>query len=474
MIITRFPPSPTGSLHIGSARTAVFNWLYARHHGGKFVLRIEDTDRERSTEAAVAAIFSGLTWLGLNWDNAEVVFQFSRRAHHAAVAMAMVAQGLAYRCYATPQELEAMRAAQKAAGLPMRYDGRWRDRAAEDAPVGVNPVIRLKAPQTGSTTIADHVRGTVTVQNSQLDDMVLLRSDGTPTYMLSVVVDDHDMNISHVIRGDDHFTNSFRQVQLYQALGWQIPEFAHIPLIHGADGQKMSKRHGATGVDAYREAGYLPEAMLNYLLRLGWSHGDAEIIPLDQAIAWFDLDHIVPSPARFDQAKLDSVNAHYLRLRSDAGLVEAITTRLEGTLGTPLTIAQKELLTKAMPGLKARAKTLNELAASAAFYVAPRPLPLDEGAKKFLTPAACAMLRAMLPLLEALADFSASAIETVLRDYALKQGKKLGDIAQPLRAALSGSSVSPPVFEVASLLGKAETLARVGEAEDRGQSTVDR
>ncbi len=360
-VVTRFAPSPTGFLHIGGARTALFNWLFARHHGGTFLLRIEDTDRARSTEAAVEAILDGLKWLELDWDG-DAVSQFERRGRHAEVAHQMMEAGHAYRCYASPEELEAMRAEQKAAGQPMRYDGRWRDRDPAEAPAGVSPVIRLKAPQEGETVLADHVQGEVRVQNAQLDDMVLLRADGTPTYMLSVVVDDHDMNVTHVIRGDDHLTNTFRQIQIYRAMGWDLPEFAHIPLIHGADGAKLSKRHGALGVDAYRDMGYLPEAVRNYLLRLGWGHGDDEIISTEQAIEWFDLGGIGRSPSRFDFAKLDNLNAHYMRLADDARLVGLIVPLIEAKSGAPVNSEARDLLTRAMPGLKQRAKTLVELA----------------------------------------------------------------------------------------------------------------
>jgi glutamyl-tRNA synthetase len=461
-VVTRFPPSPTGFLHIGSARTALFNWLYARRMGGKFLLRIEDTDRERSTDEAVKAIFDGMEWLGLDYDNkGNVPMQFDLRERHAAVAREMLDKGLAYYCYATPEELEAMRAEQKAKGLPMRYDGRWRDRDPKDAPPGVKPVVRLKAPQTGETTVKDHVRGEVTVQNTQLDDMVLLRGDGTPTYMLGVVIDDHDMGVTHVIRGDDHFTNTFRQVQILKAMGWKVPEYAHIPLINGPDGTKLSKRHGALGVSAYAEMGYLPEAMRNYLLRLGWSHGDDEIISTQQAIEWFDLEHVQSSPARFDFAKLDSVNAHYMREADDTRLADDAAKRLQSLPGVKI---NKDLLRKAMPGLKSRAKTLKELAESAAFYVQARPLPLDEKAKKLLSDEGKALLGEFAKILEGLNNFAAAAIEAAARDFATAKGKKLGDVAQPFRAAVSGKSVSPPIFEAAELLGKAETLGRIQDA----------
>jgi glutamyl-tRNA synthetase len=461
-VVTRFAPSPTGFLHIGGARTALFNWLFARHHGGTFLLRIEDTDRARSTEAAVEAILDGLKWLELTWDG-DAVSQFQRRDRHAEVAHQMMAAGHAYRCYASPEELEAMRAAQKAAGQPMRYDGRWRDRDPAEAPAGVSPVIRLKAPQEGETVIADRVQGEVRVQNAQLDDMVLLRADGTPTYMLSVVVDDHDMNVTHVIRGDDHLTNTFRQVQIYRAMGWDLPEFAHIPLIHGADGAKLSKRHGALGVDAYRDMGYLPEALRNYLLRLGWGHGDDEIISTEQAIEWFDLDGIGRSPSRFDFAKLDNLNAHYMRLADDARLVGLIVPLIEAKLGRPVGQNARDLLTRAMPGLKQRAKTLVELADSAHFYVDERPLKLTDKAAELVTGEGASVLGDLAEELRLFDAWQAAGIEAKVRQYAENKGLKLGKVAQPLRAALSGSTVSPPIFEVAELLGKTESLARIAD-----------
>jgi len=461
-VVTRFAPSPTGFLHIGGARTALFNWLFARHHGGTFLLRIEDTDRARSTDAAVEAILDGLKWLELTWDG-DAVSQFQRRDRHAEVAHQMMAAGHAYRCYASPEELEAMRAAQKAAGQPMRYDGRWRDRDPAEAPAGVSPVIRLKAPQEGETVIADHVQGEVRVQNAQLDDMVLLRADGTPTYMLSVVVDDHDMNVTHVIRGDDHLTNTFRQVQIYRAMGWDLPEFAHIPLIHGADGAKLSKRHGALGVDAYRDMGYLPEALRNYLLRLGWGHGDDEIISTEQAIEWFDLDGIGRSPSRFDFAKLDNLNAHYMRLADDARLVDLIVPLIEAKLGRPVGQNARDLLTRAVPGLKQRAKTLVELADSAHFYVVERPLKLTDKAAELVTGEGASVLADLAGELRLFDAWEAAGIEAKVRQYAENKGLKLGKVAQPLRAALSGSTVSPPIFEVAELLGKTESLARIAD-----------
>jgi glutamyl-tRNA synthetase len=458
-IVTRFAPSPTGYLHIGGARTALFNWLYARHTGGKFLLRIEDTDRARSTEAATAAIFEGLKWLGLDWDG-DAVSQFSRRDRHAEVAKSLLAKGQAYYCYASPEELEAMREAQRAAGQPLRYDGRWRDRPSSEAPAGIAPVIRLKAPQTGETVVDDQVQGKVTVANEQLDDMVLLRGDGTPTYMLSVVVDDHDFGVTNIIRGDDHLTNTFRQVQLYRAMGWEAPTFAHIPLIHGPDGKKLSKRHGALGVEAYRDMGYLPETLRNYLLRLGWAHGDDEIISTEQAIQWFDLPGIGRSPSRLDFAKLDNLNGHYIREADDAKLADLITPALEATLGRELNQMQRARLVAGMAGLKPRAKTLNDLAASARLYAQERPVEPDAKAAALLTPPARALLKRWLDAVID-TDFSASTLEQAARSLSEETGVKLGELAQPLRAALTGSTVSPPIFEVASIFGRDEVIARL-------------
>jgi len=470
--IVRFPPSPTGFLHIGSARTALFNWLYAKRYGGKFLLRIEDTDRERSTPESVQTILDGLSWLGFEWDNKDdpknngkiYYSQFEHRARHAEVAEQMVAGGTAYYCYASPEELDAMRAEQKAKGLPMRYDGRWRDRPASEAPKDVKPVIRLKAPQTGETTVHDEVMGDITVQNAQLDDMVLLRADRTPTYMHAVVVDDHDMNITHVIRGDDHMTNTFRQVQIYKAMGWPIPVFAHLPMILGPDGAKLSKRHGAPAVSDYRDRGYLPEAVRNYLLRLCWSHGDDEIISTEQAIQWFDFGGIGKSPARFDFAKLGSVNAYYIKQSDDRRLSELAAPFIAKTLERPLTPAQMDLLTRAMPDLKPRAQTIVEIAEQAVFYFHEGPLKMDDKAKKLLTPEAKQHLAALAERMKALPDFTAAAIEDLFRTYAEEKSLKLGAVAQPLRAALSGSTVSPPIFGVAALLGKNESLTRIQAA----------
>jgi glutamyl-tRNA synthetase len=464
-VVTRFAPSPTGFLHIGGARTALFNWLYARGRHGKMLLRIEDTDRERSTAAAIAAIIDGLQWLGLNWDG-EIVFQYSRAARHREVADQLLAAGKAYRCYASPEELTQMREKARAEGRSKLYDGRWRDRDPSEAPAGVKPTIRLKAPQAGETAVDDQVQGRVVWQNENLDDFVLLRSDGTPTYMLAVVVDDHDMGVTHIIRGDDHLNNGARQTQIYQAMGWTVPVMAHIPLIHGPDGSKLSKRHGALGVDAYRAMGYLPVAMRNYLVRLGWSHGDQEIFSTEEMIKAFDLPQIGRSAARFDFAKLESLNAHYMRATPDADLVAAmeqiLTFVADGSeLASRMTPSLRAKLVAAMPGLKERAKTLVELFESSRFIWASRPLPLDEQAKAVLTPEARAVLAAIVPRLSALSEWTASTAETVVRAYAEEAAVKLGAVAQPLRAALTGRTTSPPIFDVLAVLGKEESLARL-------------
>jgi len=461
-VTVRFAPSPTGFLHIGGARTALFNWLYARHHGGVFRLRIEDTDRARSTPEAVAAIIDGLSWLGLDWDG-EIVHQFAGAARHAEVARELIAKGRAYYCYCTPEELEAMRARARAEKRSVRYDGTWRDRDPSEAPPGVAPVIRLKAPQEGATTIRDLVQGEVTVENSELDDLILLRADGTPTYNLSVVVDDHDMGITQVIRGDDHLNNAFRQTQIYRALDWPVPEFAHVPLIHGPDGAKLSKRHGAVGVEAYREMGYLPEALRNYLMRLGWSHGDDEIISTEDAIRWFDIADVGRGAARFDQAKLDSINAHYIREADDVRLLGLIAERLEGALGRSLMPHERERLARALPGLKPRAKTIVELADKGRFYVAPRPIQPRPDAAKLLTGEARRLLGDLAADLDG-GEWQAGAIEQRLRDFAGVKNIKLGAVAQPLRAALTGSLASPGIFEVMEVLGRDESLARLADA----------
>jgi glutamyl-tRNA synthetase len=449
--VTRFAPSPTGFLHIGGARTALFNWLYARHHGGTFLLRIEDTDRARSTDTAIAAILDGMRWLGLDWDGPEV-YQFSRAGRHAEVAHALLANGHAYRCYATPEELEAMRAAQRAAKQPLRYDGRWRDRTDQpDLPF----VIRLKAPREGEVTINDRVQGPVTVANAELDDFVLLRSDGTPTYMLSVVVDDQDMGVTHVIRGDDHLNNAFRQLALIRAMGWPEPVYAHVPLIHGQDGAKLSKRHGALGVDAYRdEMGVLPEALNNYLLRLGWGHGDDEIISREQAIAWFDIDAVGRSPSRFDVKKLENINGHYLREADDARLAEIVADLLG--------VEETELLARAMPHLKVRAKSTREIADGAQFLFADRPLPLEPAAAALLTDEGVALVATVRDRVAA-TDWSHDALDAAVRAVAEGAALGLGKVAQPLRAALTGRTTSPGIFDVLVLLGREESLARLDD-----------
>jgi glutamyl-tRNA synthetase len=464
-IVTRFAPSPTGFLHIGGARTALFNWLYARGRGGKMLLRIEDTDRERSTQAAIDAILDGLNSLGLDWDG-ETVYQFSRSERHREVVRALLETGGAYRCYASAEELAQMREKARSEGRAKLYDGRWRDRDPAEAPPGVEPVIRLKAPLTGETVIEDQVQGRVVWQNENLDDLVLLRSDGTPTYMLAVVVDDHDMGVTHVIRGDDHLTNAARQTQIYNALGWQAPLMAHIPLIHGPDGSKLSKRHGALGVDAYRAMGYLPAALRNYLVRLGWSHGDQEIFTTEEMLAAFDLPQIGRSPARFDFAKLESLNGYYLRHTDDAELLAELERVLPHIAGGPelaakLTADTREKLLAAMGGLKERAKTLVELADGARFIVAERPLALDDNATGLLTADARALLDDLSKDLKTVEPWNAEATEHTVRAFAERKGVKLGSVAQPLRAALTGRTTSPPIFDVLAVLGKSESLARL-------------
>jgi glutamyl-tRNA synthetase len=463
-VVTRFAPSPTGFLHIGGARTALFNWLYAQRHGGKMLLRIEDTDRERSTEAAIQAIIEGLHWLGLDWDG-DVVYQFSRAARHREVAESLLAQGRAYYCYATPQELEEMRESARREGRPLRYDGRWRDRDPSEAPAGVKPVIRLRAPDTGETVVEDAVQGRVVWQNKDLDDLVLLRSDGTPTYMLAVVVDDHDMSVTHVIRGDDHLTNAARQTQIYQALGWAVPNMAHIPLIHGSDGAKLSKRHGALGVDAYRSMGYLPVALRNYLVRLGWSHGDQEIFSTEEMIQAFDLGSIGRSPARFDFAKLENLNGHYMRQTSDEDLLDALESILpelgpQRGLGGSFSPELRAKFLAAMAGLKERAKTLVELLDSAYYLYAQRPLQIDHKASTVLAEGR-ARLAGLASKLASLPAWDTAEVEATVRSHAELIGAKLGQVAQPLRAALTGRTTSPGLFDVMTVLGRDETLARL-------------
>ena len=461
-VVTRFAPSPTGYLHIGGARTALFNWLFARHHGGKFLLRIEDTDRARSTEPAIEAIFDGLGWLGLAGDEAPV-FQFARAHRHAEVAHAMLAAGHAYKCFATPEELAELREAQRAAKQPMRYDGRWRDRDAAEG--GDKPfVIRLKAPREGETVIEDAVQGRVVVQNAELDDMILLRSDGTPTYMLAVVVDDHDMGVTHVIRGDDHLNNAFRQLGIIRAMNWPEPVYAHIPLIHGADGAKLSKRHGAMGVDAYRdELGMLPEAVSNYLLRLGWGHGDEETISRARAIELFDLPGVGRSPSRFDLKKLENINAHYIREADNGRLALLVAERMPPLDDAKAAQARLHKLADIMPALKPRAKTLVELRDGAAFLFEQRPIPVDEAAALLLDDGARALLKKVAERLDALSEWTLEGLETPVRAAAEEAGLGLGKVAQPLRAALTGKTTSPGIFDVLFHLGREETLGRLAD-----------
>jgi len=465
-VITRFAPSPTGFLHIGGARTALYNWLFARHHatcgdGGKFLLRIEDTDRKRSTDEAVEAIFDGMKWLGLEWDG-EAISQYSRVERHKEAVHQLIESGNAYKCYCSPEELAEMREQAKSEGRSMRYDGRWRDRDPSEAPPGVDPVIRLKAPLDGETVINDLVQGEVRVDNKQMDDMVLLRADGTPTYMLAVVVDDHDMEVTHVIRGDDHLTNAFRQVQLYRALGWDVPEFAHIPLIHGPDGAKMSKRHGALGVDAYRDQGYLPEALRNYLLRLGWSHGDDEIISTEQAIEWFDLSRVGKSAARFDFAKLTNINGQYIRACDNDVLVDLVLAELGKMFDGKLADEVPGRLKMGMGQLKERAKTLVELSESAKFFAESRPLKMTEKAANILNSEARGHLSALWAVLDGLSDWTADQLKQQVHTFAESSGLKLGKVAQPLRAALTGTTTSAgDIFLLMEIFGRHETLGRL-------------
>ncbi len=466
-IVTRFAPSPTGFLHIGGARTALFNWLYARGRGGKMLLRIEDTDRERSTEAAIDAILDGLKWLGITWDG-DTVYQFARATRHREVAEHLLAEGRAYRCYATAEELAQMREKARAEGRSKLYDGRWRERDASQAPPGMKPTIRLKAPLTGETVIEDQVQGRVVWQNENLDDLVLLRSDGNPTYMLAVVVDDHDMGVTHIIRGDDHLINAARQKQIYDALGWQVPSMSHIPLIHGPDGSKLSKRHGALGVDAYRAMGYLPAALRNYLVRRGWSHGDQEIFSTEEMIELVDLPAIGRSAARFDFAKLENLNGHYIRHTDDQALVAAFEDVLNflpagAAVQAKLTPETRAQLLRAMPGLKERAKTLVELVDSASYIFADRPLQVEPKAAALLTPEARQLIAQLHDALAGVEPWNAATTEAAVRVFAEGHELKLGAIAQPLRAALTGRTTSPGIFDVLAVVGRAECLARLAD-----------
>ncbi|NRB32193.1 MAG: glutamate--tRNA ligase [Rhizobiaceae bacterium] len=469
-VVTRFAPSPTGYLHIGGARTALFNWLYAKANGGKMLLRIEDTDRARSTPEAVDALLDGLSWLGLDWDG-EPISQFSRVDRHREAVEQLLAAGQAYRCYASQEELEEMREKARAEKRPPRYDGRWRDRPESDAPEGVDPVIRIKTPLHGETVIQDKVQGEVRFPNKDLDDLVLLRSDGTPTYMLAVVVDDHDMGVTNIIRGDDHLTNAARQTVIYNALGWDVPEMAHIPLIYGPDGAKLSKRHGATGAEAYRAMGYLPEALRNYLVRLGWAHGDDEFFTNEQLFNLFSLDGIGKSPSRFDFAKLENMNGHYIREADDAHLIAQIKRVLPeiengAWFEERWTDAIEAQLLISMPGLKERAKTLLELIDGARFLFVERPLPMEDKAAGILDgddAAGRSVLGALIPRLEALSEWTLETIEEEVRTFTKEQELKLGKVAQPIRAALTGRTTSPGVFDVMAVLSKEECLARLSD-----------
>ncbi len=464
-VVTRFAPSPTGFLHIGGARTALFNWLYAKGRGGQMLLRIEDTDRKRSTQEAIDAILDGMSWLGLAWDG-EPVFQHTRVARHQEVVAELLEKGRAYRCYATPEELEEMRQQAHAEGRTAVYNGLWRDRDPSDAPAGVEPAIRFRGPEDGDTVIDDQVMGPITVANKDLDDLIIQRSDGTPTYNLAVVVDDHDMGVTHAIRGADHLTNASRQAQIYEALGWDVPVFAHVPLIHGPDGAKLSKRHGALSVQAYRTMGYLPEALRNYLVRLGWSHGDDEIFSTEQMIEWFDLPQIGRSPARFDFDKLENLNAHYLRQADDEALAErarALVPELEPEAQPP-NAGNDEAWAKlvhAMPGLKERAKTLVDLLDNGRFVFVARPLDMDDKAAALLDADGRGVIQGLVEPLSRIEGWSVEAIEQAVRRYAEEEDLKLGKIAQPLRAALTGRTTSPGIFDVVFALGKEEAIARI-------------
>lgn len=461
-VVTRFAPSPTGFLHIGGARTAMFNWLFAKHHGGKALLRIEDTDKARSTQEAIDAILEGLDWLGLDWDD-EPVFQSERATRHAEVAHELLAAGNAYKCFATPEELTAMREQQKAEKKPMRYDGRWRDRDPSEASEGAPYVIRLKTETGGKMTVTDAVQGEVSVQNSEIDDFILLRSDGTPTYMLAVVVDDHDMGVTHLIRGDDHLNNAFRQLAMIRAMGWKEPIYAHIPLIHGNDGAKLSKRHGALGVEAYRDMGIMSDAMFNYLLRLGWGHGDDEVISRTQATEWFGLSGVGKSPSRFDAKKLQNLNGQYIREADDSKLVTLTAPWVEEELGAKLSPVDADLLAQAMPVLKNRAKNLIELANNSLFLYKKRPLDLDEKAQSLLDADARQLLESIHSTLADLDDWTLEATEDKVKAIAEAAELGLGKLAQPMRAALTGSTSSPGIFDVLILLGKKESLGRLAD-----------
>ncbi len=464
-VVTRFAPSPTGYLHIGGARTALFNWLFAKANGGKMLLRIEDTDRKRSTDDAIAAIKDGLSWLGLDWDG-DAISQYERADRHREVAHQMVDNGSAYKCFCTPEEIAAMREKAQAEGLPTRYDGTWRDRDASEAPEGAPYVIRLKAPLAGETIVDDQVQGKVKFPNKDLDDLILLRSDGNPTYMLAVVVDDHDMEVSHIIRGDDHLINAARQTLIFQGMNWDVPVMAHIPLIHGADGAKLSKRHGATGAEKYREMGYLPAALRNYLVKLGWAHGDDEIMTTEQMIKWFGFDGMNKAAARFDFTKLEAINGQYIRESGNAELLsyfESVANQIEGGsfVMDNLNDETRPMLLKAMPTLKERAKTLINLAQGSAFIFEQRPIPMEEKAAKLLDEDGISVVKGILPLFESIIDWKPETVEACIRDYTEKNDLKLGKVAQPIRAAVTGKATSPGAFDVLQILGRETSLNRM-------------
>ncbi len=458
---TRIAPSPTGYMHIGTARGALYNYLYAKHMGGEFALRIEDTDMERSTPESTKSIINGLKWLGIDWDG-EVVFQSERAGRHIEVAKKLLEMGKAYYCYATPEELTQMREEQKQKGLPQKYDRRWRDKSPDDAPSGIPPVVRIKAPLNGKMIVDDLIQGRVEVDCAELDDFIILRSDGTPTYMLSVVVDDNDMEITHIIRGSEHLNNAFRQKVIIEAMGWQQPIYAHVPLIHGSDGTKLSKRHGAVAAESYKDMGFLPEAMCNYILKLGWGHGDDEIISREQAIEWFDIAHVGKGPARFDVAKLTAINAHYIKNKDDAELADLVLPFLQKKLSFDLNEAQRKMLFQAMPDLKERAKTLIELAEMACFYFEAQPIKIkNEKAAKILSEDGKKNLKTLIDILEKENTWEACVLEEALKKYCNEQNLKMGDYAQPARAAITGSNVSPPIFKAIEILGRQEALSRL-------------
>jgi len=461
--ITRFAPSPTGFLHIGGARTALFNWAFAKKTGGKMLLRIEDTDRARSTQEATKALLDGLSWLGLDWEG-EPISQYERAGRHAEVAHELVAKGKAYKCYCSSDELTKMREEARAEGRTPKYDGRWRERDASEAPKGISPVIRIKTPKSGEIIVHDIVQGEVKFKAENLDDFIILRSDGSPTYMHAVVVDDHDMGITHIIRGDDHLTNAARQTVIYHAMGWQVPEMAHIPLIHGPDGAKLSKRHGALGVAEYRKMGYLPAAMRNYLARLGWSHGDDEFFSSEQFVEWFSLEALNKGAARFDFVKLANINGQHIRSSDPEYLYQTmldLAQEVERDEDYEGLLAHKNTVLTALPDLQPRAKTVLELIDLAQFIYALRPLTIEEKAKKHLSDETRPIIGEIATMLAVLPDWSAASLNEAVRAFAEAKGVKLGKVAQPLRVALTGRTISPGVFEVMGLLGRKETLARL-------------